>query len=61
MFNLQHKYGLDFSKYPRTHYEYNGVFRTIEIPEFGPKKLPLISRNMKSNDVMYSHAHTMWN
>ena len=55
--NLQHKYGLGFSKYSRTHYEYDGALGIFEKHEFGPKKLPLLAKGLRSNDVMYAHGH----
>lgn len=49
------------STYPRTHYEFDGSLGAFEEPYAGSKKLPLVSRGSKSNDVMYAQAHRMWN
>lgn len=61
LFNQQHGYGLDISKYPRHSYMYDGTTSVFEKPQAGPKQLPLLHKYAKDNDVMYSIAHRVWN
>lgn len=58
--NKQHRYGLDVSKFPRHHYQYDRGLGTFEYPKGGEKGLPVVARGSSVNDVMYSHGHNIW-
>lgn len=62
IFNQQHGYGLDLSKYPQNYFGYEGD-KIFEMPSVtaNNKTLPLVMRGVGGNDVMYANAHNMWN
>lgn len=66
MLNQHYNYGLDFSKYPKQHYEYVPNIHSgrnhQEIPRFGDygKERVLIRKGAGLNDFGYATGHTIW-